>query len=510
MSMVLQQTPTTVDLKQLMQGFAELPEQVDIGVSGISTNSRQLGPGYVFVALAGLTRNAIDFVPEAADAGASVVLYDARDKYAAGRQNLLARQFDLLWLPVENLQQVTGEIAARFYANPSDSMRLVGITGTDGKTSVTHLLVQALIRSGRRAGSIGTLGHGVANRLTLTPYTTPDAVSVQRILDDLNRQQSEFVIMEVSSHALQQYRVSGCHFDVAVLTNLGIDHLDYHGSEEQYAAAKSRLFALSGLKGRVLNARDRLGQELALQYPGPDTLLFDAVNGAPRGPNRISLVDSTLGLQGLDLGVNVDGRVIRIRTQLIGSFNIENLLACIAVLRLLGLTPDEIEQSMQGLTPIPGRMQYYPASANQPAVVIDFAHTAQALEACLRALRPHCQGQLYCVFGCGGDRDQSKRPRMGHVAEQLADHVVITDDNPRSESPQAIVNDVLEGLTNATAAKVIHDRAEAIQTTLNVAGPNDLVVLAGKGHEQVQIVGGQRIPYSDDAVVSRLRGEASI
>ena len=502
--MVFEHQSALLTLPELLQGYAAVNDLPALPVHGVTADSRLVESGSVFIAQAGLMRHAIDYAADTITAGAIAVLFDPDDSYALQRVRLLQKQHDICWVEVRNLQQVVGELAARFYGNPSEAMRLIGVTGTDGKTSVTHLLVQALVKAGKRAGSIGTLGYGMANRLTSTPYTTPDAVMLQRILAELRQQRCEYVVMEVSSHALEQYRVAGCSFNYAVLTNLGSDHLDYHGSQEQYAAAKSRLFALPGLQGRVLNAGDALGQSLAQTYPGATTMQFDrhaaaAVNG------KISLVDSSLEQRGLSLCARVGADLVRIQTRLIGSFNIENLLACIAVLSLMGLRSHDIEQAMQDLSSIPGRMQYYPARGDLPAVVIDFAHTEQALQACLQALRIYRKAELYCVFGCGGDRDQSKRPRMAAVAESLADHVIVTDDNPRQESPQAIMQDILAGFAHADEVSVIHDRTTAILTALDRAGPDDLVVIAGKGHEQVQIVGDQRIPFSDHSVVESAR-----
>jgi UDP-N-acetylmuramoyl-L-alanyl-D-glutamate--2,6-diaminopimelate ligase len=315
--------------------------------------------------------------------------------------------------------------------------------------------------------------------------------------------------MEVSSHALQQYRVSGCEFDIALFTNLGSDHLDYHGTLEQYAAAKSELFEFTSLTGRVFNTADEVGARLFQQYNSSSALAVNA-DIAMSENNSVSLKQSRMNEQGLEIIAATSLGDIRIQSALIGSFNIDNLLSCVAVLQLLDFDKQQIEFAMQQLKPIPGRMEYYPAQNGYPAVVIDFAHTEQALKACLTALKGSYQGALYCVFGCGGDRDQSKRPKMAAVAEYLADHVILTDDNPRFELAQKIMTDIVSGLKKPELVRVIHDRADAIKTAISLADENDLVVIAGKGHEQFQIIGEQKIPFSDRDLVVEVRQEQSL
>ncbi len=497
---------TTIDL---FSGFVHASDLPQLPVKGITSNSQEVKAGDIFIALAGLTRHAIDFVPDAAAAGAVAVVYDAQDPYCQQRIPLLKKQLDINWIAVPDLQKVTGQIASRFYGHPSRQCKLIGITGTDGKTSVTHLLVQALTRLQTSVGSIGTLGYGLANRLSMTSYTTPDAITLQSLIFSMTQQGCETLVMEVSSHALEQYRVSGCSFDVAVLTNLGSDHLDYHGTPEHYATAKAALFEFPGLSSRVLNASDEFGRELAARHKSEHVLTYNADRDTATRAD-VQLLQSHMSEQGLNITLSSPLGEIEIQSGLIGSFNIDNLLACVSVMIELGYEADRIEQAMQGLQPIPGRMQYLPSQSGQPAVLVDFAHTEQALEACLQAVKEYYKGELYCVFGCGGDRDQSKRSRMGRIAEQMADHVFITDDNPRYEAPQKIVEDILSGLQNPQQVRVIHDRKTAIKTALSQAKADDLVVIAGKGHEQIQIVGDQRLPFSDMQVVRSHRrgGEA--
>ena len=501
--------PYTMTLPQLLKGFVDVQLLPDLPVQGISSDSQKVIHGDVFIAQAGLTHHAIDFAADAIKAGAVAVLYDADDSYCQQRVALLEKQFNVHWQPVAQLNKITSKIAGRFYGDPSRAVKLIGVTGTDGKTSVTHLLVQALTRLGKKAGSIGTLGYGMANRLNMIGYTTPDAVCVQSLLAELREMDCEYVVMEVSSHALQQFRVNGCEFDIALLTNLGSDHLDYHGTVQQYAEAKAELFRFDSLSGRVFNTADELGNKLYQQYQSDCTMAFNAV-GPVMDANSVSLLNSAMSDQGLQITARTAQGELNIQTALIGSFNIDNLLGCISVLQMLGFERQLIESAMQMLKPIPGRMEFYPAARDFPAVVIDFAHTAQALEACLLALKDSYQGELYCVFGCGGDRDKSKRPQMAAVAERLADQVILADDNPRFESAQLIMHDMVAGLQHPELVRIIHDRKAAIKTAISQAGENDLVVIAGKGHEAFQLIADKKIPFSDRAVVEQVRQELSL
>lgn len=496
-------------LDQLLKGYAsvDLPQ---LPIAGLCSDSQSACQGDLFIAMRGFTRHALEFIADAVNSGIVAVCYDADDEYCLQRIALLSKQYDIYWVPVGNLQKVCGEIASRFYGHPSRDMQLVGVTGTDGKTSVTHLLVQSLNSLGQTVGSIGTLGYGVANQLKMTRFTTPDPVSLQRILFELKQKACETVVMEVSSHALQQYRVAGCEFDMAVLTNLGSDHLDYHGEHENYAAAKARLFHWRGLKKAVLNLDDEFGQRLSREVK------WASIRGYSRGQSSDEIASSVAAARllassttdkGLRLQARYGERDFDIQTLLIGDFNVDNLLACLSVLNEMSIPADDIESAMQGLLPIPGRMEFFPRNQETPGVVIDFAHTEQALRACLEAVKDGVRGRLFCVFGCGGDRDQGKRARMAAVAESLCNVVVLTDDNPRSEAPESIMKDILSGFDKPEQVRVIHDRETAIETALNQSSIDDLVVIAGKGHEQFQLIGDQRIPFSDRHVVRRIRGE---
>jgi len=492
-----------MSLTELLSDFTTRDPVPPIEIHNIASNSTEITGGSAFIALPGINVNGIDYAIDAVKAGAVAVIYDAVDDYCQQRISLLRKQVDTHWIGVDQLERVHGHIVSRFFGDPGHAMTIVGVTGTDGKSSVTHLVTQALTRVGRTCASIGTLGYGIANDLTPDSLTTPDAVKLQSHLHRFLQQRCEYVVMEVSSHALEQYRVNGCDFDIAVLTNLGRDHLDYHGSHEQYAAAKARLFHEFELSGRVVNVDDTFGRRLCRSVE-PDSLVrFSAATD-----HALEAEVSLISVEFTDDGQNVRamtprGEVTAV-TGLIGRFNVENLLACIATLVALGLEHDQLELAVKDLKPIPGRMEKFSGGHRMASVVVDFAHTEQALRACLTASREHTAGRLWCVFGCGGDRDQGKRGGMGRAVEELADRVIVTDDNPRNESPQKIADEILAGMQRPDRACVVHNRQAAIEYALSQAAPEDLVVIAGKGHEQEQIVGNERRPFSDRHVVGRI------
>jgi UDP-N-acetylmuramoyl-L-alanyl-D-glutamate--2,6-diaminopimelate ligase len=477
----------------------------DIDIVDITSNSRVVRQGSLFIALRGMNSQGIDFAIDAVKSGAVAVIYDARDEYCVRRVPLLSKQVQTSWIGIKDLDQINGEIVSRFYGEPGRYLNIIGITGTDGKTSVTHLITQALTRMGKSVASIGTLGYGIGNRLDPASHTTPDAVTLQSYLHEFHRQNCDYVIMEVSSHSLQQYRVSGCHFDIAVLTNLGRDHLDYHQDIDQYAEAKGRLFRDFELSARVLNIDDKFGRQLADEFKSDGKIRYSVL---PPEENRdvdveVYLLNSEVTERGLNLDVMTPIGEIHASTALMGQFNIDNTVACISSLVASGLEREQIQLGVTGLQAIPGRMEKFSGDSTRPAAVIDFAHTEQALRACLMASREYTNGQLWCVFGCGGDRDQGKRQGMGRAAEELADRIIITDDNPRTEDPEKIVSDIREGLASPNNSCVVHDRQAAIEYALSEAKSGDLVVITGKGHEQEQIIGHERYPFSDRHVVQR-------
>ncbi len=490
-------------LADLLRGFETGEAIPEIAILDVASNSRAVREGSLFIALGGINSHGIDFAIDAVKSGAVAILYDAEDEYCQRRIPLLGKQVKALWVGVKGLDRVNGEIVSRFYGEPGKFLKIIGVTGTDGKTSVTHLITQALCQLGKSTASIGTLGYGMANALKPTTHTTPDTVTLQTYLHEFHQQGCEYVVMEVSSHALEQYRVSGCDFDIAVLTNLGRDHLDYHQDMAHYAAAKARLFREFDLTARVLNADDDLGRSLAQELDHEGMIRYAGTSTGAATGAEVYLLHCEVTKQGLDMQVATPIGEIRAATALMGRFNIDNTLACISSLIALGLEHAQIQWAVNGLKPIPGRMEKFSGAAETATAVIDFAHTEQALRACLTASREHTRGKLWCIFGCGGDRDPGKRAPMGQTAEQLADRIIITDDNPRTESAEDIVAGILAGMKQPEKACVVHNRQAAIEYALAEAGTDDLVVIAGKGHELEQIVGNQRYPFSDRHVVQR-------
>jgi UDP-N-acetylmuramoyl-L-alanyl-D-glutamate--2,6-diaminopimelate ligase len=482
-----------------MAGVCELPPGMDRQVTGVSAESRAVEPGFLFLALRGQRHHGLEFADEAARRGAGAILFDtpAPPIPPVGAA--------LPCLPVPGLRDAVGTIADRFYGAPSEALRVIGVTGTDGKTSCSHFLAQALDEPGRRAGLIGTLGAGLLDGVQPLTHTTPDAVSVHRLLAELRAKGAESVAMEVSSHALDQGRVDGVKFRAALLTNVTRDHLDYHGSEAAYRAAKGRLFRCAGLTTAVLNAADPLGAELLRTGVAARQVIAYGLAPDVAGDHaHVYASQLHLGPAGMTLLIDGSWGRARLHVGLLGRFNAANLLAVLAVLLALDVPLDIALGRLARLRPVPGRMERYGGRDGTPLVVVDFAHTPAALTAALTALRAHCAGALWCVFGCGGDRDPGKRPLMGAAAAHLADRVIVTDDNPRTEDPNGIVADILAGVEPDAALTVIRDRESAIAEAIARAQADDVVLIAGKGHEEYQLVGDRRVAFSDRATVQRL------
>lgn len=402
-------------------------------------------------------------------------------------------------LAVEQLASQVSRIAGRFYREPGNELTVVGVTGTNGKTSCTQFLARALSPT-LHCGVIGTLGSGFPDQLEPGTHTTPDPVRLQAELAFLRDSGAAAVAMEVSSHALHQGRVAGVSFDVAVLTNLSRDHLDYHGSMVEYGLAKKQLFLMPGLKCAVLNLDDPLGQSLLGELP--ETVLAVAYGQYVeadmfRGAHRwVRATEVSSSQSGMTLSIDSSWGKGSFSTPLLGRFNVSNLLAVLSVLLFLGVTFAIALARLAALMTVPGRMEHF-GGVDRPLVVVDYAHTPDALGHVLTALREHVTGQLICVFGCGGDRDRGKRPEMAAMAEALASEVFITDDNPRTEDGDRIVEDILTGMKRPDRARVIRDRAQAIAQAIGHAVPGDLVLVAGKGHETSQQIGDLKLPFED-------------
>ncbi|MFT4173559.1 MAG: UDP-N-acetylmuramoyl-L-alanyl-D-glutamate--2,6-diaminopimelate ligase [Rhodocyclaceae bacterium] len=462
--------------------------------SRVCADSRQVRPGDVFLAYPGHHSDGRQYIRNAVERGAVAVVWE-REGFDWDASLAVAN------VPVDHLRQMAGDIADEVFGRPSSRMWMVGVTGTNGKTSITQWLARAFNDLGKRCAVIGTLGMGFPGRLDPTANTTPDAIVLQENLHQFAEQGAEAVAMEVSSIGLDQGRMNGCRINVAVLTNLTRDHLDYHHTMEAYAAAKAKLFEQSGLRSVVLNFDDLMGVALArrLQERNIEVIGYTLIpDNAHAAPARCVLVAEQLRntANGMRFVIDCDGQRSDMAVGLVGQFNVSNLLAVIAVLMQSGYTMNQAIEAARALTPPAGRMQTV-GGIGEPLVVIDYAHTPDALEQALLALRSTVQsrgGELVCVFGCGGDRDAGKRPIMGEVAQRIARRVVITSDNPRSEDPATIVADIARA---APQASIVVDRALAIRQSVLEARADDVVLIAGKGHENYQEVGKERMHFSD-------------
>lgn len=485
-------------LDQLLDGIADSGQAAAVCPRDISLDSRQIGDGGLFLACAGLDgrSHGLDHVEEAVRRGAIAVLWEP----VPGRAPPPA----IPAIAVPELSRQASRIADRFFGQPSGSMRVIGVTGTNGKTSISHLIAMALEQLAQPAGLLGTLGAGRPDQLREVSHTTADAVTVQAQLAELAQSGASRVAMEVSSHGLSQHRVDAVRFRGALFSNLSHDHLDYHGHETAYAEAKRALFLHPELEWAVINADDYWADHMASALsPGVACIRVSGQDGSPAA----DLVRFRHHPRPDGLRVDITGALGEaiIDSAWMGHFNAFNLAAAFAVLRLEGMAASEAASALGAVPAVPGRMERF-GGCRQPTVVVDYAHTPDALSQVLSSLREHTAGRLWCVFGCGGDRDREKRPVMGQIAARLADEVIVTDDNPRSEAGEQIVADILRGA--GREARVCRDRGEAIEQAIRRARPGDVVLIAGKGHESVQIVGEERHRFSDRDQVLALLEEA--
>jgi UDP-N-acetylmuramoyl-L-alanyl-D-glutamate--2,6-diaminopimelate ligase len=481
-------------LSELLPDVAGIP--VDLAITGLVQDSRVIRPGDAFVAIAGFGAHGLNFVDVARQAGVAAIMFEPPAPAD------MPAPADAIAVP--NLRARLGELADRFHGRPSQAMTVVGVTGTNGKTSTVQLLTQAWALRGVRNGSIGTLGAGLYGEVVPTGFTTPLVLQLHALLAQLRDAGAQAVAMEVSSHALDQGRVDGVHFDVAVFTNLTRDHLDYHGDMQAYGAAKAKLLAWPGLRAAVVNLDDAYGRELRAALPAGTHTIGLSSRGAQADVRAENVVLDAAGI-GFDLIVG-DERA-SVQSPLLGRFNVDNLLAVAGALHALGETAEAIASTLSRLQPVAGRMNRLGGDNAMPLVVIDYAHTPDALEQALSSLRAHAQGRLVCVFGCGGERDVGKRPQMAAIAEAGADLVIVTDDNPRGEDGDTIVADILKGFSRPDAVLVQRDRAAAIARAIGTASASDIVLVAGKGHEPYQEIAGVRHPFDDTAVARALLQE---
>jgi UDP-N-acetylmuramoyl-L-alanyl-D-glutamate--2,6-diaminopimelate ligase len=496
-------------LSFLLNELALLTSHDDCLVQGLCVDSRRVAAGDLFIARKGAQFDGLSLATDAVARGAVAVLAGHGDA-AALRQSLMVPV-----LVVDDLVQVLGVVADRFYDEPSKALRVIGVTGTNGKTSISHFIAQALNAAGKPAGVIGTLGMGLWGGLLPATHTTPDVIAVHA---ELARQRDlgvQYVVMEVSSHALDQGRVEGVRFRAAVFSNLSHDHLDYHADMARYAQAKSRLFMDLAPRAAIINMDDVFGRELLERLQGRVSLWAYGLGETPWAAQEAFVLTTRalrLHTTGSELDLMTPQGAARLRSSLLGRFNACNLLAALAVLLELGMPLADALAALAQVEAPAGRMERF-SKPGKSLVVVDYAHTPDALAQALSTLRAHLHaqegGKLCVVFGCGGDRDRSKRALMGQVASELADQVILTDDNPRHEDAEDIVADIKQGIVPLSAVRVERDRRQAIQQALAAATPLDIILVAGKGHEDYQEIGGVRHAYSDRDTVRTLMEDAS-
>ena len=455
----------------------------DILLRGISTDSREIKKDELFISLSGQKYEGSEFIKDAISKGAAAVITDkpAGENYKTDSP--------IFCLP--NIREDLGKYASRFYSNPSQNMQIIALTGTNGKTSVTHFLAQVLKGRGFRSGIIGSLGYGEPEKLIPADLTTPDAVRLQGILRALYDKGCQHVFLEASSHGLHQSRLSGVDIDIAVLTNITQDHLDYHETMDAYREAKAKLFTFDSLKKAVINKDDEYAVNLKrILSPDVEVKTFSC-----NGPADICLISESFNRKGISLAVSCSGSKFPVALPLFGTFNVENILATLATLNSMGWSGEEIYNSIGYLAGVPGRMELV-SKAEQPTVFLDYAHTPDSLGKALHSIREHFgRRKLICLFGCGGDRDPSKRNLMGKIASELSDVVILTNDNPRGEVPENIIRDIREGISGSHFCEL--DRAKAIKEAISTAKNDDVILVAGKGREMFQEVKLDKIPYQD-------------
>ncbi len=498
--MTIEKLNYSKSLAELLSGLAEV--NVSIDITGVAIDSREVESGDLFMAYRGTQVNGIDYIDDAIRAGAVAIAIDEDEEV-----NLQSQAVTVV--KVSNLRKQTGIIISRFYDEPSKEMQVIGVTGTNGKTTVSYMIAEVLFMLGKQSAVIGTIGNGRFGKIESANITTPDPVKLHSLFSNW-RDEVDSVVMEVSSHALDQGRVGGTEFNIGVFTNLSRDHLDYHSTYEDYADAKFQLFQTSGLKHAIVNVDDAYGIQLIDILPTELNIFSYSTKINQLESNRkdvsfISCEKIETDHFKTNLTIQSPWGQVTTQTGLLGKFNVENILAAFSTLCVSGFQPEKVAAALSQFTGIPGRMEYF-SSESKPLLVVDYAHTPDALEKVLTTLRSYCAGKLYCVFGCGGDRDVGKRSQMGAIAESLSDQIILTNDNPRTESEEKIVENILEGIKEKSQVVIKYDRSDAIINTFLCAGKDDVVLIAGKGHETTQQIGSTLSPFSDRELARRLMG----
>lgn len=501
-------------MNRLLPFFPELPIWAELKtLNQMTLDSRQVQQGDLFVALKGHQVDGRKFITKAIEQGAALVLAEADEgisepelasEFAKCNLNRTACKV----ISVPNLPKMLSAIANAFYAEPSKKLTLVGITGTNGKTTTAQLFAQWRNLLGGKSAVMGTIGNGLYGQVQEAVNTTGSAIEIQRNLADFVTLGADFCAMEVSSHGLAQYRTEALDFDLAVFTNLSRDHLDYHNTMEEYAAAKFRLFDELSTQQQVINADDEIGKQWLAKLPQAVAVSINPAETL----NQIRWLQAknvSYTLQGAEIEFASSWGNGKLDSRLIGAFNVSNLLTAFAGLLALGYELQKLLETAPLLTGVCGRMECLvseEAPQANPMVIVDYAHTPDALEKALQAARLHCDGKLWCVFGCGGDRDTGKRPLMASIAEQYADNVIVTDDNPRTEDPDIIFADIMQGFKKPKNVQKMHIRQYAIEQAISQADSKDVVLIAGKGHEDYQIIGTKKYHFSDQEVAKKFLG----
>jgi len=480
--------------------FFPVPAEADCDIAHLVVDSRLISKNDLFLAVKGVHGHGRQYISQAIARGARAILVEAEKANEA-----LTFRDQVPLLPIYQLSHHLAALAARFYHHPAKKLRMIGVTGTSGKTSCTHFIAQSLQALHIPCGLIGTLGNGFFGELGEVGLTTPDAITLQAILQRFVEQKAEAIAMEVSSHSIAQGRVSGIEFEMGLFTNLSQDHLDYHGDMKTYAAVKRQFLSNLSTKQVIINADDAHGQQWIAELADHKPVYAygtEIANDLPATVAHIVADHVELSLQGIKAHVTTPWGKGKLVLPLIGQFNLSNALAALTALCLYDIPLEQALNQLSELSPVPGRMQLL-GGKHQPLVVVDYAHKPDALEKVLQALRAHGQGKLLCVFGCGGERDRGKRPLMAAIAERWADQIIVTNDNPRHENPTDIAAEIMRGFSHPERVKVELDRSQAILHSIEWASAKDCVLIAGKGAEHYQQIGDEKFPFDDAEKVAQ-------
>ncbi|HHU78428.1 MAG: UDP-N-acetylmuramoyl-L-alanyl-D-glutamate--2,6-diaminopimelate ligase [Caldicoprobacterales bacterium] len=465
---------------------------LDIDIKGIHYDSRQVTPGSLFFCIEGYRADGHDFAVMAAEKGAGALVLRRDVQLPDG----ITKVF------VENTRKAMGLISSSFYGNPSDNLILFGVTGTNGKTTTTYMIKSILEQAGKKTGLIGTITNMIGSRMIPTERTTPESPDLQRILAEMLKEDVEAAVMEVSSHSLELNRVTGCIYEVGIFTNLSRDHLDFHGTVDNYRASKAKLFEQSRLA--VINVDDESGR-LILDQLDRHSFTYGIYH-----PADIFARDIEIAADGVSFNLHILGGKIGINLRIPGIFSVYNALAAAASCYAAGISLGDIQAGLENIDGVPGRFELLDTGSDY-RVILDYAHTPDGLENILRTARDLTKGRLVTLFGCGGDRDKAKRPLMGEVAGRYSDFCIITSDNPRSEEPMNIIRDILPGMKRSGCPyEVIADRRSAIEYALKHARKDDVIILAGKGHETYQEIKGKTIQFDEKKIVAEILGREKV